>query len=195
MKAINYARIASAIENYKMMGYEYIETPWLVKESTVRITLTVEARAHKTNIDYKCLVGSGEQSFLEIKNQLCPSKKYQTVTPCFRDEKYDELHLPWFIKLELIYVLWKDENANAILNQVTNDAQKVLRTMSGVNTLVKTEDGFDINVAGIEVGSYGIRSHHEFKWVYGTGIAEPRMSQAIARSEEIIDKQNKDLMQ
>lgn len=50
---------------------------------------------------------------------------------------------------------------------------------------VETSAGWDVEVDGVEVGSYG---HNElrdgdapFVWVYGTGLAEPRLSQAIAR--------------
>jgi hypothetical protein len=46
---------------------------------------------------------------------------------------------------------------------------------------VDTPVGRDINFNGIEVGSYGIREFEGFKWVYGTGAAEPRLSQAIGR--------------
>lgn len=32
--------------------------------------------------------------------------------------------------------------------------------------------------ANLELGSYGIGSYKDYKWVYGTGLAEPRLSQA-----------------
>jgi len=32
--------------------------------------------------------------------------------------------------------------------------------------------------SNIELGSYGIGSYENYKWVYGTGLAEPRLSQA-----------------
>jgi hypothetical protein len=30
----------------------------------------------------------------------------------------------------------------------------------------------------IEIGSYGMREYENFKWIYGTGMAEPRFSKA-----------------
>ena len=52
--------------------------------------------------------------------------------------------------------------------------------------LVKTDDersdeSYDIESNGIELGSYGIRQHENITWVYGTGLAEPRLSIAIKR--------------
>ncbi len=38
----------------------------------------------------------------------------------------------------------------------------------------------DIMIKGIEVGSYGYRYIDDFAWVYGTGCAEPRLSQVLA---------------
>lgn len=37
----------------------------------------------------------------------------------------------------------------------------------------------DIVFRGIELGSYGIREHKYLKWVYGTGLAEPRFSNVL----------------
>ena len=42
--------------------------------------------------------------------------------------------------------------------------------------IVKTEQGFDLEYNGIELGSYGIRSCEYLDWIYATGLAEPRMS-------------------
>ena len=45
--------------------------------------------------------------------------------------------------------------------------------------VVKTETGFDIEINGNELGSYGIRSCEFLEWIYGTGCAEPRTSNLI----------------
>jgi hypothetical protein len=36
---------------------------------------------------------------------------------------------------------------------------------------------FDLICKGIELGSYGIRKYNNHKWIYATGVAEPRLSQ------------------
>jgi hypothetical protein len=41
---------------------------------------------------------------------------------------------------------------------------------------VETEQGYDLECNGIEIGSYGIRSCEYLEWIYATGLAEPRMS-------------------
>jgi hypothetical protein len=43
-------------------------------------------------------------------------------------------------------------------------------------TIVKTEIGHDIELNGIEIGSYGWRQNQDIIWAYGTGLAEPRFS-------------------
>ncbi len=42
--------------------------------------------------------------------------------------------------------------------------------------IVETEQGFDLECLGVEVGSYGIRSCDYLDWIYATGLAEPRMT-------------------
>jgi len=44
---------------------------------------------------------------------------------------------------------------------------------------IKTDNGYDITVKGIELGSYGIRECEFLNWIYGTGCAEPRLSKLI----------------
>jgi hypothetical protein len=39
----------------------------------------------------------------------------------------------------------------------------------------------DIEINGVEVGSYGYRTYEGFNWIYGTGCAEPRLTQALER--------------
>ena len=53
----------------------------------------------------------------------------------------------------------------------------------------KSDGVADLEIAGIEVGSYGIR-HHELvgHWAFGTGLAEPRYSQAMGKYNEQMGK-------
>jgi phospholipase/lecithinase/hemolysin len=44
--------------------------------------------------------------------------------------------------------------------------------------LVETAEGFDLEVGGIEVGSYSSRVYSGHAWTCGTGLAEPRFSTA-----------------
>ena len=49
--------------------------------------------------------------------------------------------------------------------------------------IVKTEEGYDLEVGGIEIGSYGIRKCDYLEWIYGTACAEPRMSVVILKNK------------
>lgn len=190
---ISWNRIAQAINYYTIKKYEYIEVPWMVDEETINITKPPQARLFDSFLGN--LVASGEQSFLAIREDLCPGRKYQCVTPCFRDEKYDELHLPYFVKCELIHVLWKTDDADQALELMIRDAWNFITGITYTCTeVVKTDIGKDILTAGIEVGSYGYREHEGFRWIYGTGLAEPRMSQAVSKWEKDSNEELEQLM-
>jgi hypothetical protein len=67
---------------------------------------------------------------------------------------------------------------------VLTDAWYVMKSLVGTRaTSVKTDVGYDLEINGIEVGSYGRREVGDFTWVYGTGLALPRFSQALNRGK------------
>jgi hypothetical protein len=136
------------------------------------------------------LVGSAEQGFIQLMldGKIQPGS-YCSAGPCFRDEPVvDELHRHCFFKLELIKIYdakevpqlldaWKMaymvRDTHVDLYWLSKKSQERLR-------VVKTEQGYDLELAGIEVGSYGLRDHAGHRWLYGTGLALPRAQ--IARS-------------
>jgi hypothetical protein len=191
---INYKRVGEAIEHYGKIGYEYIEAPWLVSKEAIDITRPPTVKPFETFMGQ--LVASGEQSFLEMRNDLCPSRKYQCATPCFRDDKPDKFHLTYFFKVELIIVLWKTDEPDKYLNMIIMDAYNFHRRYFGYGTypvVVDTDIGKDINICGVEVGSYGFREHNGFRWIYGTGLAEPRLSQVLEIAEEERERENAEI--
>ena len=173
---IDYGMIQLARSFYEAFGYKSVTVPWLISEETMNITRPVGSRLFETFAG--CCVASGEQSFLEVRKKLKPGK-YQCVTPCFRDEQvHDELHLQYFIKLELIHVLAEGEEPD--VKEMVNMCLRFFR-YGPCAAAVKTAEGFDITINDIEVGSYGFREHDGFRWVFGTGIAEPRFTQATLK--------------
>ena len=174
MRTINYKHISDAIEHYTRLGYEYIEAPWIVNFLAVSTTKPEKSKFfYISHVGH--LVGSGEQSFIEIRKKLEKDKKYICVTPCFRDDDYDKYHFPYFLKAELIHAFPKtklDEH-NMFLDAL-NFFKKYAEPYS-----VDTDIGKDIMINGLEVGSYGYRSMSDFDWIYGTGVAEPRLSQSL----------------
>jgi hypothetical protein len=68
-----------------------------------------------------------------------------------------------------------------LLEEIIDCANRFLSNYLDVK-VVKLEDYlYDIVEAktGIELGSYGIREHDNLKWVFGTGLAEPRLSKVL----------------
>lgn len=177
---IDYKKIAFAVSHYEAIGYKQIEVPWIVSLDSMLVTRPKGARLFSTFAGE--LVASGEQSFLEIRNTLSLGK-YQCVTPCFRDEplSLDNLHHQWFIKNELIWVV--KEFYQIQLDSLIGDAVSFFEKYGPVKVvdapIPNAHRNMDINLNGIEVGSYGYRRDEGFGWIYGTGCAEPRLSQAV----------------
>lgn len=180
---INYKILNDSIEYYEHFGFIRVESPWTVSEQIDDITRPPEALSFQLKHNNKCLVASGEQSFLYLylKNFL-PKGQFQTVTPCFRYESFDFLHTKYFMKNELIKtdVVTKAELDKMIKTALgfyskyfSKDLLKVVESESGFDIILETD--FDY-----ELGSYGIRKCEFLKWIYGTGCAEPRLSNLIA---------------
>lgn len=178
---IDYGKIARAISYYCSKGYKYIEVPWFASQESIDVTRPADARYFNTFAGM--LVASGEQSFLEIRKDLEADQKYVCATPCFRDENYSDIHQIHFFKVELIVA--RPKHPEWSLFQMIEDAEGFFKDNCHQSQRdikrVPTEIGIDINLGKIELGSYGIREHQGFKWVYGTGCAEPRLSQAIQK--------------
>lgn len=179
---IDYHKIADALNYYAQYGYKYIEVPWAV--SLDAINITCPANCVQYSLENKYLVASAEQSFLQmILDQKLNLGKYLAVTPCFRDDVLSETHQRYFMKVELIDFLPKSENLNEILSVCLQFYRKYLPVVK-----VETPAGYDINSFpdGVELGSYGLRTATtskigSFSWIYGTGVAEPRLSYAISK--------------
>ena len=167
---------------YERQGYKYIEAPWLVSKETSGITKP-EGKRDFPVLD-KVLVGSAEQSFLElVSTGALPKGKYVTITPCFRDEEVlDELHQTYFMKAELFNNIKCDSDE---LELMINDANLFFKSFGLKTRIIKTDVGaYDIveDSTGIELGSYGGASHPKLgAWLYGTACAEPRLSQVIEK--------------
>jgi hypothetical protein len=176
---IDYLKIARSIDYYERLGFKRIESPWTVTKAISDITRPPDAKDFElVHDDNKVLVASGEQSFLYLYNKgFLPLGQYQTVTPCFRKESFGPFHTKYFIKNELI----ETENVTqARLEEIVGIASQFFVKFYPHVDIVETGNySFDINIAGLEVGSYGIRSCSYLEWIYATGIAEPRLTKAI----------------
>lgn len=172
---IDYARIQRSIDFYETAGFKRIESPWTVTKPISAITKPRDRKDWEILNKEKVLVASGEQSFLYLYLKgFIPNGKFQTVTPCFREEPFDQFHTKYFMKNELIIT---DEVNESSLNSVVNTCKNFFENEFQKNvTVIETKEGFDIEIMGIELGSYGIRTCEYLKWIYATGCAEPRMT-------------------
>lgn len=177
---ISYQNLADSIKFYEKKGYQRIEAPWLVPPCIDDITKPKDKKHYMLKHNDKCLVASGEQSFLYLylKENL-PLGKFQTITPCFRDERYDLFHEKYFMKNELINTIDVSKNSlEDMIEAAMNFYSTVIHNRDLLN-IVSIDIGYDIEYNGVELGSYGIRECEFIKWIYGTGCAEPRLSKII----------------
>lgn len=190
---IDYLKIAKAVEFYS--DFRYIEVPWAITKEVMGVTLPTGRTLYPFEGNY--LVASAEQSFLQMINdkKLNPGK-YLAVTPCFRDDPLSETHQRYFVKVELINYTGDTVPTVHLLNEMVQKSFQFFQQYLNPKIVDTSTDGrfilglsFDINSPeNIELGSYGIRHHEDIGyWIYGTGVAEPRLSYAI-ELEEMIDR-------
>jgi hypothetical protein len=174
---IDYSLIVDSITYYESNGFHRIESPWTVSEYIDNLTKPKDVISFQLKHNNKCLVASGEQSFLYLYlKDFLPKGKFQTVTPCYRFESFDYSHTKYFIKNELIQT---DIVNNVELDKIICIALEFYKKYIPTVEVVQTNIGFDIEYKGHELGSYGIRNNEFLNWIYATGCAEPRLSKII----------------
>lgn len=175
---IDYELLSKASEYYSENGYQRIEVPWMVTEAIDSITRPLDVKPLVISEKNKNLIASGEQGFLYmmLKGYL-PRGKYQTITPCFRNDQYDFTHSKNFVKLELI----DTEDMINGLSEISRIGRNFFETLFPKKDINHTwfNNILDLNYKDIELGSYGYRKYKHLEWVYGTGLAEPRTSRIL----------------
>lgn len=178
---IRWDYISKALSFYYDIGYDPIEVSWYASEEAVNVTIPPHINPIKTQDGI--LVGSAEQSFIDLMLNKKMYGKYVAVTPCFRDDVVDHTHKRTFMKVELF-----DASPRADFNspqdiiknvkKTANIALSFFQTLEGgaFSVLKPTHEGYDITLNGVEIGSYGHRSYKDLNWIYGTGFADPRFS-------------------
>jgi hypothetical protein len=174
---IDYKLISDSIDYYNDNGFNRIESPWTVSKYIDNITKPVDLISFELKHNDKCLVASGEQSFLYLYlKDFLPKGQFQTTTPCFRNESFDYSHTKYFIKNELIKTdIVNDNELTKIVDLCFNFFKRYIPKINVINTNI----GYDIMYNDNEIGSYGIRENEYLKWIYATGCAEPRLSKII----------------
>ena len=177
---INYKLLNDSVKYYTEKGFARIELPWTVSPYVDDITRPKNKTPFQLNINNKRLVASGEQSFLYLYlKEYLQLGMYMGITPCYRNDSVDYLHMVYFMKNELIKTdVVNEEELHKIINIAYDFFQQYFQQKLEI---VKTDIGFDICIDGNELGSYGIRECEFLKWIYATGCAEPRLSTLIKK--------------
>lgn len=179
---IDFFKLAKSVEFYSSHGFKEVEASWWVSKEVSDITRPEGAKDYFLSENNKCLVASGEQSFLYMATKgMLPEGRYQTITPCFRNESIGKFSRKCFYKNELI------ETQNPTQGELVKIIDICLEFFKGYIEdvhVIEEKDSYDIvTKEGIELGSYGIRECEFLKWIYATGCAEPRLSLAIKTHE------------
>lgn len=187
---IDYEMIGDAIHFYSAIGFSRLESPWLVTKEIADITAPPGSSTYivqkDTETKQKVFVASGEQSLLYLINKgfLAEEGKVQTVTPCMRNDAFDETHTKYFMKLELMnYSIDNDLSSSSNVDRMIESALTYFKChvpRSDLKVVENAEQGsYDIMLDEIEIGSYGYRTCLFCNWIYGTGLAEPRFSRIV----------------
>ena len=193
----HYKHLINAIQYYERAGFKWLDVPWAVSEEAINLTRPPWVRGDPPSYvaggERIFPVASAEQSFLQMRldnPELTGS--YVTMSPCFRNEPVlDALHQPYFMKVELIS--W-DKVGREDMDKMIAGARLLFEMNLTVDVIPNTDPdpigvfAYDIVTARsrIELGSYGIRSHPKVgRWLYGTGLAEPRYSYALEIDGEL----------
>jgi hypothetical protein len=207
VQVIRWDLVSAALAFYREAGFRYVEVPWIVSRSAMDITRPEDAQALWLPGEEQGLVGSAEQSFLEmhLRGELPLGKYLVAASPCFRPTDDDSVtcHQPTFFKVELGYFLEEGAPEGGVL--MLREVAKVMRLLAarflhealGVEAEVgpasppeergplwESQVG-DLLVGGAEIGSYGVRRWRAptpkppLVWAFGTGLAEPRTSWAV----------------
>lgn len=187
-----------AIDFWRDHGATYVDLPWLVEKEYADATRP--AGRGDVQSAHGHFVSSGEVSFLKLWAEgLLPDASpgpYIGWTPCLRDEEViDPLHQHGFMKAEWFAPVAHLDDAGqaARFVELTFRQHLCFQVVAAAAlgcprgktpTTVLDPQGIgmvDLTLAGIEVGSYGVRTFRGKAYIYGTALALPRFQQALDR--------------
>lgn len=181
LETIDWGLVAVALDFYERRGFQRVEVPWFASQEVNEALMPREKRPYRPFMLSDSgmeMIGSGEASLVQmlIEGQLEVGRGYVTATPCFRYESpYTPLSAPQFFKVELVRTGPVDATQRLLAA-----AKAFYASMEVYPEEVQTDEGIDLTLNGIEIGSYGYRHvENMLGWTYGTGLALPRFSTAL----------------
>jgi hypothetical protein len=182
MDGVDWSLLSEAVRFYEDRTYRRIELPWFQPVDVVVTTCPDLDRILQVE-GFGALIGSAEQSFIgaDLAGKLGKGR-FVACTPCFRNEPVlDRTHRVGFMKVEL-YCNVGDLAAEAERMMWLADEFMSLAAGRGLR-IEETEQGRDLMLGDVEVGSYGTRAVADVAWAYGTGVAEPRFTTALRMAD------------
>jgi hypothetical protein len=188
LKADTLGRLQQALNYWQALGYRFVNLPWLASMSILDYTRPPQAKGDDIYTPHGGFVASGEQSFLDlwVHGRLSADVPCIGWTPCVRQEAvFDDTHHFYFLKAEL-FVPCCTLEPRKVLSDMLFEAHRYFDALAP-GAVIRPIDFAqkDIEIANVEVGSYGIRMLPTGEpYVYGTALAEPRLSYALERFEQ-----------
>ncbi len=182
---IDYQKIASAISHYKALGFTPVDVHQGV--ATYIDDLTRSKKLDQINLSWYPdlnLISSTEQGVLEmLYNDTLTPGLYQATAMCFKNQEGVKLLDEWsFLTTQLIDNTIQnasDKDCNEALRRMLRTAHALFLNYHPDCRIVNFDNKYKIMLGSIALGTYGIRNLPLAKYVYGTGISEPRLTTAI----------------
>lgn len=187
-------RMQWILDWWQRQGVQPVALPWLVPDACIAHTRPPTVAGPEPATPEGPLVASGEQAFLWLddQGQLPPCDMgYVGWTPCFRPEPvYDATHHHYFLKVELFLPLGDREplrQLDFLMTRVEGSwrdcAQAEGRPLRSLDREITGDLSQDLQLGGVELGSYGVRERLNDRglYLYGTALAEPRWSRTWPR--------------
>ena len=178
---LDYQVIADAQRYYSKLGYTEIAVPWIVRYEAYNVTRPADKREFYTLDGY--LNASGEQGYVDLMLAGKALTKNACITTCFRYDDLDAWHQRIFVKLELIQTDVSSENLQTMIADAKRFFDRFIPSVPSTAIIQTDASGMAYDIVdsetGIELGSYGIRQYKHLRWIYGTGVALPRLSLVV----------------
>ncbi len=148
MVDVDWQLLGKAMFHYECAGFKPLTVPWSVPNDVAMVTCPDQDRMYA--FEDEVLVGSAEQAFMamQFQGQLPPGGMW--LAPMFSERAVlDDLHQKYFMKVELYST---EENQVGKALELAKAAQNFMKAWGQVQKpeIVKTEEGFDLVVAGVE---------------------------------------------
>ena len=188
------SRISRSLTYWQNKEFSFVSLPWVAPRLYTEATRPAWGACQPDVGAYGALLASGEQAFLqmEAEDRLSEEERFVGWTPCFRDEAvFDATHHLYFMKTELFIKVDPHQAEQEVQRLVTGSMEFFAAELRAaglghfahdhLQKIACDELQWDIELNGVELGSYGYREHFGVTYAYGTACAEPRFSQALAQ--------------